>query len=50
MTELVIDFNILDTEPLKQLLKMLDDDSDCIQDPLRSKLIAWADANGASNG
>jgi len=50
MPELVIDFNILDTEPLKQLLKMLDEDSDCIQDPLRSKLIAWANTNGKANG
>ena len=49
MTELVIDFNILDTKPLKDLVKMLDEDSDCIDEPLRSKLIAWAEINGKAD-
>ncbi len=45
MTKLTLDIRVTDTKPIEQLLTMLDDDSDCIQEPLRTKLIVWAELN-----
>ena len=45
MPNLTLDIRVTDTKPIAELLTMLDDNSDCIQEPLRTKLIVWADLN-----
>ena len=45
MTKLTLDIRVTDTKPIAELLTMLDDDSDCIEEPLRTKLIVWAELN-----
>jgi len=45
MAKLTLDIRVTDTKPIADLLTMLDEDSDCIQEPLRTKLIVWADLN-----
>ncbi len=52
MAKLTLDIRVTDTKPISELLNMLDDDSDCIEEPLRTKLIIWAEKNNKveSNG
>ncbi|MBL4941122.1 MAG: hypothetical protein JKY81_05595 [Colwellia sp.] len=45
MAKLTLDIRVTDTKPIADLLTMLDDDSDCIEEPLRTKLIVWAELN-----
>ena len=45
MAKLTLDIRVTDTKPISELLNMLDDDSDCIEEPLRTKLIVWAELN-----
>ena len=45
MKTLTLSVDIRNTRPIEQLLNMLDEYSDCIEEPLRTKLIIWADNN-----
>jgi hypothetical protein len=45
MAKLTLEIRVTDTKPVSELLNMLDDDSDCIEEPLRTKLIVWAELN-----
>lgn len=45
MAKLTLDIRVTDTKPVSELLNMLDENSDCIQEPLRTKLIVWAELN-----
>ena len=45
MAKLTLDIRVTDTKPIADLLMMLDENSDCIQEPLRTRLIVWADLN-----
>ena len=46
---LTLDVRVKDIKPIEQLLTMLDDNSDCIEEPLRTKLIVWAELNNKVN-
>lgn len=49
MANLKITIDALNIKPIEKLLQMLDDDSDCIEEPLRTKLIVWAEKNNKAD-